>query len=335
MSDLKKYTVITSIFPPTDAIKKFSEIPGWHLIVVGDRKTPSDWRHPKVTYLGPNDQEKLNFQITKKLPWNHYCRKMMGYLYAINQGADIIADSDDDNEPLDNWSNIPDFEGNFKQISGPKFVNVYRHFSNNFIWPRGYPLDYILKNEVIAESSANTKVGIWQFLANGEPDVDAIYRLVSNKQVTFDNNPALVLDKDTVCPTNSQNTFFRKELFILLYLPSFVTFRFTDILRGLVAQPIMWANGYRQGFGPATVIQKRNPHNYVRDFESEIPVYLNSERVIDLTAKSLISTKGQGLNQQFLAAYSSLEEANIVTSQELDLLRGWIRDIESIQGDTS
>ena len=41
-----------------------------------------------------------------------------------------------------------------------------------------------------------------------------------------------------------------------MYLPTFVTFRFTDILRSYVAQPIMWNAGYRLGFTNATVTQK-------------------------------------------------------------------------------
>ena len=72
---------------------------------------------------------------------------------------------------------------------------------------------------------------------------------------------------------------FRKEFFPLLYLPSFVTFRFTDILRGFVAQPILWKAGFNLGFTEATVFQERNAHNYVRDFESEIPMYLHTEKI--------------------------------------------------------
>ena len=39
----------------------------------------------------------------------------------------------------------------------------------------------------------------------------------------------------TYSPFNSQNTLWRKELLPLAYLPSKVTFRYTDILRGMIA----------------------------------------------------------------------------------------------------
>ena len=57
-------------------------------------------------------------------------------------------------------------------------------------------------------------------------------------------------------------------------------FRFTDILRGLVAQPILAAYGYQGGFTGATVVQKNNPHDYMKDFVSEIPLCERSRRVI-------------------------------------------------------
>ena len=69
-------------------------------------------------------------------------------------------------------------------------------------------------------------------------------------------------------PYNTQNTATRKELFPLLYLPAYVTFRFTDILRGLIAQPIMWLYDYHLGYSGATVTQKRNAHDYFEDFQS-------------------------------------------------------------------
>ena len=51
-----------------------------------------------------------------------------------------------------------------------------------------------------------------------------------------------------------------------MYLPAFVSFRFTDILRGYVAQRIMWDYGLRLGFLPPNVFQKRNEHDLMADF---------------------------------------------------------------------
>jgi len=131
-----------------------------------------------------------------------------------------------------------------------------------------------------------------------------------------------VLSPGTYCPFNSQNTFFRRETFPLLYLPAFVNFRFTDILRGLVAQPILWAAGYTLGFGHATVIQKRNPHDYLQDFESEIPCYLHPETIVELVSNAVSAEKSISANM--IAAYEALHRANVVTERELKLLGSWL-----------
>lgn len=319
---MKKFVIITSIFPPTEAVAKFSKLKDWRLIVVGDKKTPGNWDYDNVTYLSPDDQIKLNYEIIKYLPWNSYGRKIIGYLYAIKAGADIIADTDDDNIPVKNWSKNIDFKGGFDTYTEKGFVNVYKFFTNEHIWPRGFPLRNILLDQNTITVKKNNKVGIWQYLADGDPDVDAIYRLTNNKSIIFNSRSPIVLDKEVVCPFNSQNTFFRKELFPLLYLPSFVTFRFTDILRGLVAQPLLWSQGYRLGFGQATVMQKRNPHDYLKDFESEIPCYLYAERIIEIVSASINNKDDLLIN--LLNAYKGLQKENIVTQQEINLLNIWI-----------
>jgi hypothetical protein len=84
----------------------------WQLIVVGDRKTPTDWHHEQTKFLSVSDQESSGYNIAALLPWNHYCRKMVGYVEAIKSGAEVIVDTDDDNIAKANWQ-IPDFSGEY------------------------------------------------------------------------------------------------------------------------------------------------------------------------------------------------------------------------------
>lgn len=322
--------VITSIFSPTKAVVKFAALPGYHLIVVGDAKSPADWSTPGATYLSLADQEAAGFCLTQQLPRNHYARKMVGYLVAMRAGAQLIIDTDDDNVPYDSWA-FPPLRARYPTTPPQRgFVNLYKNFTQQPVWPRGYPLSLILKeannlkdNELTAREAV---VGIWQGLADGSPDVDAIYRLVDNREVFFHKRPPIVLAEGTLCPFNSQNTATRRELFPLLYLPAYVTFRFTDILRGLVAQPIMWAHGYRLGFTEATVLQERNPHDYMQDFASEIPVYLHSAQII--AAVTRVITQKNTVSENLRRAYAELAKEAIVTAQELALLDLWLADVE-------
>jgi hypothetical protein len=325
---MTKYIIITSIFEPTEAVIKFAQQPDYKLIVVGDKKTPKNWNASNVEFISIDQQDASTFALSKSMPYNHYCRKMFGYLYAMQNEANVIIDTDDDNIPKTNWG-FPDFKGEYNYIhdnSGQ--INIYELFTDQKIWPRGFPLRLItertIQNQQITPKVSS--VGVWQGLADEDPDVDAIYRLTSNELCNFKDYPPVVLGANSICPFNSQNTAFRKELFSLLYLPTFVTFRFTDILRGLVAQPIMWLYGFQLGFIGATVVQKRNIHDFMKDFESEIPMYLHAEKVIEYVSSAI--SVNNTIEDNLYKAYLSLFRKEIVHSKEIDTLEAWLKDYQ-------
>jgi glycosyltransferase involved in cell wall biosynthesis len=322
---MKKFIVITSIFRPTEAVAAFAKLSGYQLVVVGDKKTPPDWQFDQCTYISVEDQLELAPGLASTIPFNHYGRKMLGYVYAMSQGADFIIDTDDDNIPYSNWD-FPSFTGEYQSsLADLGWVNVYHHYSDQPIWPRGLPLRNINDNRAKLQwQPANQvqNIGIWQGLADEDPDVDAIYRLTSNTPCFFLKRDPVVLESGSISPFNSQNTAFRKELFPLLFLPSFVTFRFTDILRGIIAQPILWQHNFRLGFTQATVIQKRNEHDYFKDFESEVPMYLHAEKSMDAVREVM----GSGsVVENLYAAYESLRRINVVEEREMKVLAEWLK----------
>ena len=322
---MKKFIVITSIFKPTEAIAAFARLKDYQLVVVGDKKTPADWNYENCVYLDVEQQISLAPGLANAIPFNHYGRKMLGYLYAIKQGAEIIIDTDDDNIPNSDWD-FPAFEGRYLTSDMDLgWVNIYHHFSDQHIWPRGLPLRNIRDGrEKLSwqREPVQQRVGIWQGLADEDPDVDAIYRLTSDTPCIFKKKDPVVLEKGTVCPFNSQNTAIHKQFFPLLFLPSFVTFRFTDILRGIIAQPILWQHDCFLGFTSATVIQKRNAHDYFKDFESEVPMYLHTEK--SLTAVTNSISKGT-VAENLYNAYEALLKINVVEEREMKVLKEWLK----------
>lgn len=322
---LKKFIVITSIFQPTQAVETFANLAGYHLVVVGDKKTPAGWKSPNCTFLDIDDQLAISPSLANAIPFNHYGRKMMGYVYALQQGADMIIDTDDDNIPYDNWS-FPSFTGGFETSVGDLgWINIYHHFSEQPIWPRGLPLRNINDSREKLQWQPGKKtqeIGIWQGLADEDPDVDAIYRLTSDTPCVFRKKEPVVLEKGTVSPFNSQNTAIRKELFPLLFLPSFVTFRFTDILRGIIAQPVLWQHDYKLGFTEATVVQKRNEHDYFKDFESEVPMYLHTEKSL---AAVISAMSNAPVKDNLYNAYEALLKIDVVEKREMTVLNEWLK----------
>ena len=73
---------------------------------------------------------------------------------------------------------------------------------------------------------------IQQGLVNGDPDMDAIFRLtrkypLAPLEVTFDPAaPPAFLPEGVFSPFNSQNTLFHRDAFWALMLPSTTSFRF-------------------------------------------------------------------------------------------------------------
>jgi hypothetical protein len=331
MPILNKHVVITSIFAPTHAVRSFAAQADTRVIVAGDKKSPPEYDCPGVRFIDWHEQGRMGSKLASLLPYNHYCRKMLGYLAAVAEGAQYILDTDDDNIPKVDIA-LPSFDTTAPAVPGNRgFVNIYELYTDKKIWPRGLPLRLINTKTIERDAVSGTvgDVGIWQGLADGDPDVDAIYRLTNGALVDFDSFGPVALEAGTICPFNSQNTLFRNELFALLYLPGTVTFRYTDILRGLIAQPIMWAAGYRLGFFDATVVQERNAHDFTRDFESEVPMYLTLEKVIPL-CQSVISAE-RSIGDNLAACYSKLAQAGIVQAAELPMVEAWLHDLKMAQ----
>lgn len=325
---LNNYIVITTINEKTDAVKAYEKMPNVFIINVGDKKTPFLEDSDNSRFVSVDSQADLGYKIFHQLPYNHYCRKNIGYLIAMQSGADVIYDTDDDNLPLKNWA-LPDFKSSLKVDSNEVYVNIYKYFTGKKIWPRGFPLNQINNNyKLKINSEKQHNIAVWQGMANGDPDVDAIYRLVDNEPVTFDDKLGAFLGKGCYCPFNSQNTFWKKDFFPLLYLPSTVSFRYTDILRGYIAQRVAWDYDHYLGFMKATVFQDRNDHDYMVDFKDEVEVYLSVEKLVEVL--SSIELHGD-MTSRIRVVYVALINAGIVKPRELKILDAWLLDYKNLQ----
>ena len=332
MKNLQKYIVITTINPKSKSIVAFEKFNDWHIILVGDKKTAPIASTENITFLSLKKQFDLGFSTAHALPLNHYARKNIGYLYAIGNGADLIYETDDDNFPKDEWC-FPDFKCNLNYSVNSQFINVYKYFSDDQVWPRGFPIDEIHQDVVCSIRKDKTRdIGVWQGLADVEPDVDSIYRLIINRKISFKKMPAISLDSNHYCPFNSQNTLWRRLLFPCLYLPSTVSFRFTDILRSYIAQRLMWEQNLNLGFTDATVYQERNYHNLMEDFKQEIQCFTQTKSIVSLLNNLSLSLD---IYANLEKIYVALSDNGFINSQELNILNAWIYDCKSIKGANS
>ena len=277
-----KTVVITSIYPISKATKKFASFEDWNLIIVGDKKTHHQEyielsRKDNVFYLTPEYQEENYKELSDLLGWNNIERKNIGYLEAIKMGAEIIANMDDDNIPLDNWG---------KNLLVGKEVDVYYYetdetafdpigvTNHNNLWHRGFPLQLLKERQSKYKiTRKKIKVDVQADFWNGDPDIDAICRFEHSPMCFFDDK-YFPLASNSFSPFNSQNTFFSREA-MKKYL----------LIPGIGRMEDIWSSYYLESLGfnvvynKASVFQDRNIQNYTKNMKDE---FIGYEKTIDL-----------------------------------------------------
>jgi hypothetical protein len=283
----KVYVVVTSIAGSENKILQQltqgcseREYP---FIVIGDQTSPAEFHIDGCDFYSLERQKQTKLKFAQLCPTRHYARKNIGYLLAIRDGASIIIETDDDNIPYQQFWNERQRIQNVPVLRNNGWVNVYRYFTDQNIWPRGFPLEKVQEQVPSYQSLNTTEIDcpIQQGLANENPDVDAVHRLILPLPQTFTKERRVAITNGSWCPFNSQNTTWWPDAFELLYLPSYCSFRMTDIWRSFITQRIAWLNGWAILFHEPTMRQERNVHNLLRDFNDEIPGYLHNSEICE------------------------------------------------------
>lgn len=327
---LNRTLVVTTINAPNAILRALNEgaaANGWRFIVVGDTKTPPAFTLAPAQYLDVAAQVREYAAFCELLPTRHYARKNVGYLLAARLGADEMVETDDDNMPRAEFFSVDSADQMRPWVSSSaRWHNVYGHFSETDVWPRGYPLELLHTKGTLTTRRAVSRRLIIQGLADGNPDVDAVFRMTRPLPLDFHRAESVVVAPGTWCPFNSQNTIFKREVFPLLYLPSYCSFRMTDIWRSFVAQRIIWERAEGVEFTSATVFQERNAHELIRDFQDEVPGYLNNARIC--ARLESVRLDGADLNRSLVLCYEQLVALKLIDEKELPLLRRWIAHFE-------
>lgn len=333
------YSVLTTINPPTAQVEVLANQHKKNLgeiIVIADLKGPADYKLDHTKLISLADQNKFFPAFSDSLPLNHYSRKNIGYLIAMNLGASCIYETDDDNEPNESWAPRQQKLVSYKTVNASAgWLNVYRYFAEGHVWPRGLPLDQISNKAPKLSQIINQPIDspIQQGLVDHSPDVDAIWRLtMGDKPFNFDRNmmSSVLVPKGVWVPFNTQSTWWWPLAYPLMYVPSYCSFRMCDIWRSFVAQRCLWALGYLLTFHPPEVIQLRNPHNLNKDFEDEIPGYLLNQKIIEVLESLKLSSNKSDVINNLLRCYRSLVEHEIFPSEELSLVRQWSQQVAKI-----
>ena len=142
--------------------------------------------------------------------------------------------------------------------------------------------------------------------------------------LTGSSRAILKIPQNVATPYNAQATLHFYDAFWALYLPVTVASRVSDIWRSYFTQSLLSYLGLSIGFLPRPlVVQDRNPHSYIGDFEAELPLYLKSLSLAKFVTNS---------NETRVDQYKNMPQA--IESLWIDLYqRGYIEleDVTNIQ----
>lgn len=276
---MNKFIVTTTINKPTKATLKFLEIAnrdGWKFVVVGDLKTPHEqYEELDLIYLHPDKQQQLYPELSDIIGWKTIQRRNIGFVYAYQNGADVVATVDDDNIPYDNWGTDlhigkeieVDYWVSENDVFDPLSATNYP-----YLWHRGYPIDYLQVRDRITYLGKKKVTPLIQAdLWDGDPDIDAMCRLTFKPMCKFNINTPFA--SQLISPFNSQNTFIHREALKYYAVWPYVG-RMDDIWGGYYTQKMIGPD--KLIYNRASVYQDRNVQDLIKNLENEVIGYRNT-----------------------------------------------------------
>lgn len=376
-----RWGVVTTIFDPNEAITRVTDMPSWCLVIVPDTKTPLDYMDKLETLLLQQRTTSTTATIMKEnifyfsidkqkeweevegpfgtfvqlIPWKHFSRKNIGYLFAILHGAKYIFDFDDDNfikldedgKPL---QLLP--AGDEPSAMTLKDVNIIMQGANVFnhhpimgaslddSWPRGFPIEMILNNNTRGQVAFTNdvkfhhhgkEIGVIQFLADGNPDIDALHRLSKPLPMTFplEGAKSALVPSHAYAPYNAQATIHTKNAMWAMLLPGTVPGRVSDIWRSYFAQCIFADAGLRVVFSPPKIVQERNDHEYLGDFNAEEDLYVKSGKLVEFLSE-WDSDDSDTIPKRMKKLWIDLYEYGYIEKDDVYTVQAWLGALEQI-----
>lgn len=375
---LSTWIVLTTIHVPTvlDTYLDNFEIhehTQYHIVVVGDLKSPVSTgaylnslkkRGVDVHYLAPRKQEEWCARNAPELgawlPWNSVQRRNLGYLYAAQQGAQLLISIDDDNFVLPHTDYLGEHRKTGETLellaleSSDGWLNLCDYVDTTpkrRFYHRGYPLEHRWVTDAKHTTLRQKKrvavnVGFWL----SDPDIDTFSRMEEPFEVTGTSfpEPSVSLAPGTWHPFNSQNTALHIDLLPCLFLLSIgsltpttqiLNFRYDDIWMSYFARKAMDHLGDQVAYGGPNVRQDRNPHDMLADLQNEMfPLLLTSKvtqwlRDLKLTATTYAGCYFEIINhldvQSSRRSETTAEEAHYLQIA-LRGMRIWLRTVSSL-----
>lgn len=310
--------------------------------IAGDRKSPDQAIVGMLEgvsnryYMGADWQWELGYKCLAHLPFNSLARRNIAFLEALKWGADIIVAWDDDNLCMDEHyfrhfeyvldSNLGTWNG--LRLSG----------ANNWFDPgrllvpptthRGFPAAQ--KPSMHVGHSESIRIGVAAGLVLGDPDVDAVTRLVTSpdiQSVSELGRAGIITEPYTWTVFNSQNTAVIRDLIPAWFMMPNVG-RHDDIFASLIVQRVARERGLHVHFGQPFTYQQRNDHDLLVDLRAEIFGMENTIKLADLLDSIIL--KGRSVIEDTRTIYQTLLHCSFIPEASARAGLAWLEDCESV-----
>jgi len=301
----KTAIVVTTIFEPRflagymENIQKHGHTADVDMIVIIDRKTPASvgalcarYAAQGFSVLCPTLEEQESFlgkfpSMRDVIPYDSDNRRNIGYLMALERGAEVLISIDDDNYCLPDVDFVTEhhvvgrtcIQGELR--SEDRWFNIANMLHGNTkseIYARGFPY-FARHRQRRIETSAPSghRVAINAGLWLSDPDVDAITRLSLAPRIASADEQPVLLGPQAWSPVNTQNTALAREVVAAYYyvrmgysLGGMSIDRYGDILSGYFVQKCVHSMGEVVRVGSPVADHRRSPHNLFKDLYHEL-----------------------------------------------------------------
>ena len=301
----KASIVVTTIFEPNfltgyiENIERYGRADQVDVIVIPDRKTPPSvreccnyFRSRGYAVTCPSIEAQDVFlskfsNLRERIPYDSDNRRNVGFLMALDQGAEVLISIDDDNYCLPDTDFVGEHSVVGTSCTAPEITsddgwfNIATRLKGEptvEIYPRGFPYfarhrrrKIGLRQPVLKRVTINA--GLWL----KDPDVDAITRLALAPCISTADTQSVFLGPEVWSPINSQNTGIARNSVAAYYyvrmghsLSGMSIDRYGDILSGYFVQKCAKVRGDTIRIGGPIAEHQRTPHNPFKDLYNEL-----------------------------------------------------------------
>lgn len=296
--------VVTTIFEPrfldgyVENLRHFGHAET-EIIVIIDRKTPASvaercahHRRTGARILCPTLDEQEAFlapfpSMAGRIPYDTDNRRNVGFLMALDRGADVLISIDDDNFVLEDVDFVGEHLVTGTTVDSESIESSDRWFNlcsllrsstKDEIFPRGFP--YFARRQsrkIVEERSQPARVALNAGLWLSDPDVDAMTRLTQAPHIASAEPRSICLGTNTWTPINTQNTSVARDAVAAYYyvkmgfsLGGLRIDRYGDILSGYLLAKCVKTRGEAIRIGSPIADHRRTPHNLFKDLYHEL-----------------------------------------------------------------